>query len=121
MSIEQLKNEDVAMIIEKYYIKTRGIRLSKEEADKFGIKRVYNQTSHIDFMNSDSVESWSSSLFNKNNGEACMVESALRSVKGFDIYVSSCIVFHTMEMCNIFFMKHQERYKAVDGFMHLFN
>lgn len=114
------ENEET-MILEKYYIKTRGIRMDEAEANLYGIKRVYNSTSDLDFMNVDDISAWISGLHDPGKGEAVIVESAFKYVEGVPLYISTCIVFQTVEMCNVFYMKNQKSYKRTDGFSHLLN
>lgn len=116
-----MKNEEELMLVEKYYIKSRGIHMEEDAAKAIGIKRVYNWTSHMDFMHEEEVPKWVSGLYDKNQGEAILIESALRYVDGQPLYVSTCIVFLTAEMCNVFYMKNITHYKKTDGFFHLLN
>lgn len=106
---------------EKYYIKTRELVLPKVEADAYGIRRVYNRCSDIDYMPKDDEVVWVSGLFNKAAGESVIVESAMKFINGVPLYVSSCIVFYTVEQGNLFYYRNMGGYKNNDGFAHLFN
>jgi hypothetical protein len=110
----------MVMILERFYIKTRGIHMTKVEAEHHGIRRVYNATSDIDYMDEAGMRSWSEGLYEKDR-EAVLIESALRFIEGVPIYISSCIVFNSLEMCNVYFMKNTKTYKHTDGFFHLLN
>jgi hypothetical protein len=112
---------EMVMKIDRYYIKSRGIKMDESEARTIGIKRVYNWTSHIDYMHEDEVPVWTKGLYDEGAGEAILIESALRYVEGNPLYVSTCIVFLTVEMCNVFYIKNQKSYKKTDGFSHLLN
>ena len=91
-------------IMERYYIKTRGLRLSKGDADKYGIRRVYNYTSDMEFMGCIDQREWSEGLKKRGSIESVLVESAMKSVGEGTLYVSTCIIFHTIEMANIFYI-----------------
>lgn len=110
----------MVMTKEKFYIKTRGVRLTAEVANEGGIKRVYNSTSDMDFMSKESMDEWVSSLYDKDV-EAVIVESALKFVGNKPVYISSCIVFHTQEMCNVYFVRNNKEYGQNSGFFHLLN
>lgn len=116
-----MKDGDTMMKIERFHIKSRSIKLSQAEADFMGVKRVYNWTSHIDYMHEDQVEQWTNGLHNKEIGERILVESAMREIEGQMLYISTCIVFFTEEGCNVFYIKNQKNYKQTDGFLHLLN
>lgn len=113
--------DDCMVQMERYYIKTRGRRFEKSVADLLGIKRIYNYTSDIDYMDTENLQAWSSGLYNADKGEAIIIESALREVNGVNLYVMSCIVFHTAEQSNIFFIRNRGTYTQTDGFLHLYN
>lgn len=116
------KEEDMVNWAEKYYIKTRELVLSKDEADAYGIRRVYNQCSDIDYMGKEGIEMWIRGLYRKDIGEAVLVESSLKVIGGIPLYVASCIVFRTFEQCNLFYLRNQGGYgDHVSGFMHLYN
>jgi hypothetical protein len=118
----ETKNEEaMVMRIERFYIKSRGLRMEGAEAMALGIKRVYNQTSDIDYMNVDQIGIWVDGLVNRDAGEACLVESAFKYVEGVPLYVTTCIVFVSTEFCNLFYMKHQGLYKETLGFSSLLN
>jgi N-acetylglutamate synthase-like GNAT family acetyltransferase len=107
--------------MERYYIKTRGLKLSKEDADKYGIRRVYNYTSDMEFMGYVDQKMWSEGLKRKGSIESVLVESAMKSVGEGTLYVSTCIIFHTIEMANIFFITNSKGYGKSQGFLHLMN
>jgi hypothetical protein len=111
-------NEGV-MVRDKYYIKTRGVRMSSDDAAAVGIVRVYNYTSDIDFIGFDMLVSGIGGCDIER--ESVLVESAIKFVGGVPLYVSTCIVFRSVEMCNIFYIKNRAGYKASNGFHHLFN
>lgn len=108
-------------VLEKYYIKTRGIRISRKKADEYGIRRVYNYTSDVDFMTKADLKGWIGGLYSKGRGEATIVESALKYISGVPIYISTCIVFRNLEMCNVFYLKNYRDYSNCTGFLHLHN
>ncbi len=107
--------------MEKYYIKTRGVRLMEGEAVGYGIRRVYNYTSSMEFMGDIDLKMWAEGLKQRGNGESVIVESAVKEVEGGMIYVSSCIIFRNLEMCNLFYLKNRWGYRNVEGFIHLYN
>lgn len=109
------------MRLERYYIKSRGLRLEEADARVMGIRRVYNQTSHIDHMNVDQIGIWVDGLVDRKGGEACLVESAFKYIEGVPLYVTTCIVFVSTEFCHLFYLKNQERYKETLGFSQLLN
>lgn len=109
------------VVFEKFHIKTRGIRLSDRDAEEFGIRRIYNYVSDMDFVNQESMKEWASGLYDRRAGESVIIESAIKMVEGVPLYVSSCIVFRSVEMSNVFYMKNKESYKRTEGFLHLFN
>ena len=115
-------NENLIMVsmTEKYFIKKRGLVLPKEEADAYGIKRVYNRCSDIDFMPSDN-EVWADSLYRKDRGECVLMETAMKVINGVPLHVVSAIVFYTVEQGNLFYMKNANGYKENEGFAHLMN
>jgi hypothetical protein len=106
---------------ERYHVKTRGRHYEKSYADAVGIKRVYNYTSDIDYMDRDSLDRWVEGLYNGERGEAIIVESALREVEGVQLYVMTCIVFFSVEQCNLYYIRHSGEFKLMDGFLHLMN
>ena len=106
---------------EKYYIKTRELVLPKAEADAYGIRRVYNRCSDIDYMPRDEEEKWVSGLYSKERGEAVLVESSLKFIDGVPLYVASCIVFYTVEQGNLFYLRNKDGYRDRKGFLHIFN
>jgi len=106
---------------ERYYIKSRDYSMSDAEASAHGIKRVYNYTSDLDYMDQGRLQEWSSGLYNAGKGEAVLIESALRYVAGGQVYVMSCIVFYTIEQCNMYYIRNMDQFKVTDGFYHLLN
>ena len=106
---------------ERYYIKTRGRKIGKSEADVLGIKRVYNYTSDVDYMDMAGLERWSSGLYDSDKGEGIIIESAFREIEGVQLYIMSCIVFFTVEQCNLYYIRYQDQFKLIDGFSHLLN
>lgn len=116
-----MENDKKIYMLNRYYIKSRGIKMEEDAATAIGIKRVYNWTSHMDFMHTDQIPAWVDGLYNKESGEAVLIESALRYIEGSPLYVSTCIVFMTSEMCNLFYIKNLSIYKESDGFFHLLN
>lgn len=113
--------EEPMVKLDRYYIKTRGIRFSKEDVTLHGIKRIYNYTSDIDYMDEDRLVEWSGGLYDSIKGEAILIENAFKDVEGTMLYVMSCIVFYTVEQCNVYFIRNKEQFKVVDGFYHLLN
>jgi hypothetical protein len=116
-----LQSKELMVKMEKYYMKTRGLRIDQGKANLMGIKRIYNYTSDIDFMDSENLEAWSNGLFNSAKGEAIIIESALKEVHGVSLYVMSCIVFYTIEQSNVYYLRNIKTFKQVDGFLHLLN
>jgi hypothetical protein len=107
-------------LMEKYYIKTRDLRLKEEDALQWGIRRIYNYTSDMDFMNHMDMKAWSGGL--KMSGEeVVLIESAVKFVEGVPLYVSTGIVFRSVEMSNIFYMKNLKSYHDSKGFFTLLN
>ena len=113
--------EEPMVTFDRYYIKSRGVRFSREEATLHGIKRIYNYTSDIDYMDEDRTYEWSSGLYDSSKGEAILIENALKDVEGTMLYVMSCIVFYTVEQCNLYFIRNKEQFRVIDGFYHLLN
>lgn len=113
--------EEFMTLVDKYYIKTRGIRLDPVEAIAIGIRRIYNVTSDINFMDTFDLRSWGLKKRRSGVDEAVIIESAIKIVDGVPLYVSTCIVFNSLEMCNIFYMKNKKSYNLVSGFFHLYN
>ena len=113
--------ENKKMKIERYHMKTRGIHYKPEEAIALGIRRIYNYTSDIGWMNGNEMTEWSGGLYQPYKGEAVIVESAMREVSGEQLYVMSCIVFHNIESCNLYFFRHCDSFAELDGFLHLYN
>lgn len=116
-----LQKKESMVKLERYYMKTRGKRFNQEEANLLGIKRVYNYTSDLDFMDRGHTEEWSEGLYDKTKGEAVIIESAIREVHGGQLYVMSCIVFYTLEQCNLYYVRNQGTFKHIEGFHHLLN
>jgi hypothetical protein len=108
-------------VLERYYIKTRDVVLDRVDAERYGIRRVYNYTSCMEFMGVIDLEKWGNGLKRGGSEEAIIIESAVKEVNGEPLYISSCIVFHTVEMSNIYYMKCMRGYKHVEGFYHLYN
>ena len=108
---------------DKFYIKSRDLRLTHQEADMMGIKRVWNYVCDLDYVDEADIERWSRGLFDPARGESILVESVTRGVFGGsrDIHVTTCIVFYSVESSNIFFMKNKGTYSKADGFLHLYN
>lgn len=122
--LNELTPEDMAgkkYTGEKYFIKTRGITLADSVALSSGIKRVYNYTSDINFMHDDDVSRWVAGLVVPGQGEAVIVEKAIKVISGTPLFVSSCIVFNSIESCNVFYMKNLVSYHQTKGFDHLYN
>jgi hypothetical protein len=113
--------KETGMKIERYYMKTRDLRYEEGTALLLGIKRIYNYTSDIDYMDDDHLREWSHGLYRPGRGEAVLVESALREIEGTQLYVMSCIVFHNIESCNLYFFRHQKSFRKLEGFYHLYN
>ena len=110
------------MQLPRYYIKTRGIQLSDRDAVDHGIKRIYNYTSSVDYMDDVAISGWVSGLADAKAGEAILVENAFKFVGDIPVYVSTCIVFHTVEQCNVYYMRYRDVYKdSKDGFICLWN
>ena len=105
---------------EKYYIKTRELVLPKAEADAYGIRRVYNRCSDIDYMGND-LDQWVSGLYRKEAGESVLVESSLKFIDGIPLYIASCIVFYTVEQGDLFYLRNKDGYRDSKGFLHIFN
>ena len=117
-----LQNEELMTVkMEKYYMKTRGLRIDQSGANLMGIKRIYNYTSDIDFMDSENIEAWSNGLFDSRKGEAVIIESALKEVHGVSLYVMSCIVFYSVEQSNVYYLRNIKTFKHIEGFLHIFN
>jgi len=95
--------------------------MGTEQAEAFGIRRVYNQTSDIDYMHIDDIDTWINGLVNRKDGEACLVENALKNVEGNALYITTCIVFVSQEFCNMYFLRHKDLYKDIIGFGTLMN
>ena len=110
-----------SMKLEKFYMKTRDKHYSECDAKALGIRRIYNQTSDMDYMASSDVKDWCGNLYKPSKGESVIVESALREVNGVNLYVTSCIVFYNVESCNLYFIRHRKSFQMLDGFGHLFN
>ena len=114
--------QEKVMQLPRYYIKTRNIELSDQQAFDHGIKRVYNYTSCIDYMDEGAISGWVSGLADVKSGEAILVENAFKFVGSTPLYVSTCIVFHNVEQCNIYYMRYRDAYKdSKDGFVCLWN
>ena len=115
-----MENRKMVSMTEKYFIKTRNLVLPKPEADAYGVKRVYNRCSDMDYMVDDNQQ-WAGSLYNKEAGECVLLETAMKIIDGVPLYVASCIVFFTVKQGNLFYLRNSDGYKTGDGFMHLFN
>jgi len=106
---------------DRYYMKTRGVHYDKVFADISGIKRIYNYTSLLDYMGMEDLKVWTDGLYDKNNGEAVLIESAVRVVEGNSLYVMTCIVFYNYEQCNLYYIRNKDQFKVMEGFLHLMN
>lgn len=113
--------EESMVKFDRYYIKSRNIRISREDAILLGIKRVYNYTSDMDYMDDEATSKWSSGLYDPSKGESIIIENALKEVNGGMLYIMSCIVFYTLEQCNIYYIRNKDQFKVTDGFFHLLN
>ena len=109
------------MKLERYYMKTRGLHYLEIEAVALGIRRIYNYTSDIEYMDRDDARSWSKNHFEPAKGEAVLIESAIREVSGVPLFIMSCIVFHNIESCNLYFYRHRASFRQLEGFYHLYN
>lgn len=108
-------------LIDRYYIKTRDLRLKEEEAKGFGIRQVYNFTSDIDFMGTDTLKTWADGLYDKSIRETVIIESSFKVINGVPLYVCTCIVFISLEFSNMFYFRCLSNYKRYEGFLHLYN
>jgi hypothetical protein len=106
--------------MEKYYIKTRDLHLKREEAMQYGIRRVYNYTSEMEFMGHLDMRVWSNGL-KRSETEVVLIESAIKFIEGVPLYVSTGIVFQTQEMSNIFYIKNLKSYHDSKGFFTILN
>jgi hypothetical protein len=106
---------------ELYYVKTRGIRYTEQEASDHGIKRVYNYTSELEFMNDEDIDGWVKGLYDPRHSEAVLVESAIKTINGVPLYIMTCIVFMSIEGCNLYYLRYQSDFKENKGFAHLLN
>lgn len=109
------------MKFERYYIKTRETRFTNSEADMLGIKSIHNWTSAAEYMPESLIDKWVKGLYNADIGECIIVESILKDISGEQLFVISCIVFHNIENCNLYYLRNYMQYKSNSGFHHLLN
>lgn len=109
------------MSLERFYMKTRNLKYSNDTADSMGIKRIYNYTSDIDFVDDSGYKKWIDGLYRQDEGEAVIVESAMKVVNGIPLFVASCVVFYSVEHCNVYFLKNIGDFRMYNGFSHLLN
>jgi hypothetical protein len=71
-------------------------------------------------MNERELENWSRGLYVKGE-ESILMETALKTVNGVELFVMTCIVFLSVEGRDLYFMRNRKVFNDVHGFLHLLN